>query len=131
MTGSTRQVTVWAYGAPADLRKGFDGLSGLVSQRRAQDPLSGDCYLFVNATRKRAKVLLWDGTGLCIYAKRLERGRFACLWRAAEAAARVVRLTMSERQLFLEGSTLVGRVVLSPAPFHVEDTQKLLARRRR
>jgi transposase len=95
--GSTRQVTVWAYGGPADLRKGFDGLSGLVSQGLRQDPLSGDCYLFVNATRKRAKVLLWDGTGLCIYAKRLERGRFACLWR--EADARVVRLTMSELQL--------------------------------
>jgi transposase len=83
--GSTRQVAVWAYGAPADLRKGFDGLSALVSQRLGQDPLSGDCYLFANRTRKRAKVLLWDGTGLCIYAKRLERGRFACLWRDAEA----------------------------------------------
>ena len=126
MIGSTRQVTVWAYGAPADLRKGFDGLSGLVSQRLDQDPLSGDCYLFVNATRKRAKVLLWDGTGLCIYAKRLERGRFACLWR--EQDARVVRLTMSELQLFLEGSTLVGRVTLSPAPFTVDDAQKFLAR---
>jgi transposase len=123
--GSTRQVTVWAYGGPADLRKGFDGLSGLVSQRLGQDPLSGDCYLFVNATRKRAKVLLWDGTGLCIYAKRLERGRFACLWR--DAAAAVVRLTMSELQLFLEGSALVGRVVLSPPAFLVGDTQKDLA----
>ena len=63
MIGSTRQVAVWAYGAPADLRKGFDGLSGLVSQGLGRDPLSGDCYLFVNATRTRAKVLLWDGTG--------------------------------------------------------------------
>ena len=63
MIGSTRQVAVWAYGAPADLRKGFDGLSALVSQGLGGDPLSGDCYLFVNATRKRAKVLLWDGTG--------------------------------------------------------------------
>jgi transposase len=123
--GSTRQITVWAYGGPADLRKGFDGLSGLVSQGLRHDPLSGDCYLFVNATRKRAKVLLWDGTGLCIYAKRLERGRFACLWR--EAAARVVRLTMSELQLFLEGSTLVGRVPLSPAPFVMTALQKNLA----
>ncbi len=52
MIGSTRQLTVWAYGAPADLRKGFDGLSGLVTQALGQDPLSGDCYLFVNATRK-------------------------------------------------------------------------------
>lgn len=129
MIGSTRQVAVWAYGAPADLRKGFDGLSGLVSQGLGQDPLSGDCYLFVNATRKRAKVLLWDGTGLCIYAKRLERGRFACLWHEAETP--IVRLTMSELQLFLEGSALVGRVALSPAPFRVADAQKLLARRAR
>lgn len=129
MIGSTRQVTVWAYGAPADLRKGFDGLSGLVTQRLEQDPLSGDCYLFVNATRKRAKVLVWDGTGLCIYAKRLERGRFACLWR--DAAAGVVRLTMSELQLFLEGSMLVGRVTLSPAPFVVDRTEKDLAARAR
>jgi transposase len=123
--GSTRQVAVWAYGAPADLRKGFDGLSALVSQGLGRDPLSGDCYLFVNATRKQAKVLLWDGTGLCIYAKRLERGRFACLWREARAA--VVRLTMSELQLFLEGSALVGRVALSPAPFVVADPRKNLA----
>ncbi|HSL52586.1 MAG TPA: IS66 family insertion sequence element accessory protein TnpB [Candidatus Deferrimicrobiaceae bacterium] len=129
MIGSTRQVTVWAYGAPADLRKGFDGLSGLVTQQLRHDPLSGDCYLFVNATRKRAKVLLWDGTGLCIYAKRLERGRFACLWRDTDA--RVVRLTMSELQLFLEGSALVGRVALSPAPFESADAQKRLARHAR
>ena len=129
MIGSTRQVSVWAYGAPADLRKGFDGLSGLVSERLDRDPLSGDCYLFVNATRKRAKVLLWDGTGLCIYSKRLEQGRFACLWR--EAAARVVRLTMSELQLFLEGSALVGRVALSPTPFVVGTLQKDLATARR
>jgi len=125
MIGSTRQVAVWAYGAPTDLRKGFDGLSALVSQGLGQDPLSGDCYLFVNAPRKRAKVLLWDGTGLCIYAKRLERGRFASLWR--DANARVVRLTMSELQLFLEGSTLVGRVALSPAPFVITPMQKNLA----
>jgi len=114
--GSTRQITVWAYGGPADLRKGFDGLSGLVSQGLRHDPLSGDCYLFVNATRKRAKVLVWDGTGLCIYAKRLEQGRFACLWRDPSTST-PLRLTMSELQLFLEGSALVGRVPLSPAPF--------------
>jgi transposase len=129
MIGSTRQVTVWAYGAPADLRKGFDGLSGLVTERLRQDPLTGDCYLFVNAARTRAKVLVWDGTGLGIYAKRLERGRFACLWR--DAPAPVVRLTMSELQLFLEGSALVGRVPLSPTPFVLGDPQKILARRGR
>ena len=72
--GSTRTLRVWAYPAPADLRKGFDGLQALVAAQLQRDPLSGDCYLFVNRTRRRAKVLLWDGTGLCIYQKRLEQG---------------------------------------------------------
>lgn len=117
MIGTTRQVTVWALGEPADLRKGFDGLAGLVGTALARDPLSGDCFLFVSRNRRRAKVLLWDGTGLCIYAKRLERGRFAAPWcREGE----VFRLTMSELALFLEGSDLVGRVRLSPPPFELE-----------
>jgi transposase len=123
--GSTRQVTVFAYGHPADMRKGYDGLSALVAQGLKRDPLSGDCYLFVNRTRKRAKVLLWDGTGLCIYAKRLEQGRFAPLWRDGERAR--LTLTMSELQLFLEGSTLVGRVALSPEPFVMKTLHGSLA----
>lgn len=118
MIGSTRQVAVFAFGGPIDMRKGFDGLAAVVTQNLGRDPLSGDVFLFVNRTRKRAKVLLWDGTGLCIYAKRLEQGRFACLWR--ETAGDTVRLTMSELTLFLEGSSLVGRVKLSPDPFVFE-----------
>jgi transposase len=115
--GSTRQVTVYAYGAPVDMRKGFDGLSALVTNDLNHDPLAGDFFVFVNHTRKRAKVLLWDGTGLCIYAKRLEQGRFACLWRDPPSATAPLRLTLSELQLFLEGSALVGRMPLSPTPF--------------
>jgi len=110
--GSTRTLRVWAYAAPADLRKGFDGLQALVVGQLRRDPLSGDCYLFCNRTRRRAKVLLWDGTGLCIYQKRLERGRFATLWGAAATTA--VELTMSELALFLEGCALVARQRLSP-----------------
>ena len=56
MIGSTRQVSVFAFGAPADLRKGFDGLTSLVTRELQRDPLSGDLYLFVNRTRQRAKV---------------------------------------------------------------------------
>ena len=118
MIGSTRQLAVYAYGGPVDMRKGFDGLAAVVTLELRRDPLSGDVFLFVNRTRKRAKVLLWDGTGLCIYAKRLEKGRFACLWRDREADA--VRLTMSELALFLEGSSLVGRMKLSPDEFVFE-----------
>jgi transposase len=119
MIGSTRSVRVFAYTRPADLRKGFDGLSGLVSIELGHDVLSGDCFLFVNRTRRRAKVLLWDGTGLAIYAKRLEQGTFACLWkRGCEREADApLEMTMSELALFIEGSDLVGKRALSPAQF--------------
>jgi transposase len=107
-----RRVTVYAYGLPTDMRKGFDGLSALVTQRLQRDLLNGDVFLFVSRNRVRAKVLHFDGTGLCVYAKRLERGRFAALWR--EASADPITLTVSELDLFLDGSTLVGRVALTP-----------------
>jgi transposase len=118
--GSTRNLRVWACSEPTDLRKGFEGLGGLVSAALGHDPLSGDCFVFVNRSRTRAKVLLWDGTGLCIYQKRLEQGRFACLWRSArdgKKAPRPLELTMSELSLFLEGCQLIDRVKLSPARF--------------
>ena len=115
MIGSTRSLRVFAYPAAADLRKGYDGLHGLVVSELGRDVLSGDCFLFTNRTRTRAKVLVWDGTGLCIYMKRLERGRFAQLWDDGKGTA--LELTMSELALFLEGSRVVGRIELSPSEY--------------
>jgi len=115
LIGSTRNLAVWACPEPIDLRNGYDGLSAMVSGKLRRDPLSGDCFLFVKRTRTRAKVLLWDGTGLCIYQKRLEQGRFASLWRREGGG--VVELTMSELALFLEGSRAMERVKLSPERF--------------
>ena len=114
MIGSTRSLRVWAHAEPTDLRKGFNGLSAIVAEQLGADPLSGDCYLFCSRSRRIAKVLMWDGTGLCIYHKRLEQGRFAALWPADK---RRVELTASELALYLEGCTLVNRVKLSPQPF--------------
>lgn len=114
MIGSALSRRVYAYAAPVDMRKGYDGLSAVVRESLGRDPLSGDLYLFVARNRIRAKVLLWDGTGLCVYAKRLERGRFACLWRRREGELLV--LSQSELQLFLEGCELIGRRRLSPPP---------------
>jgi transposase len=94
------------------MRKGFDGLYGMVSSHLDRDPLSGELFLFVARNRKRAKVLMWDGTGLCLYAKRLEKGQFAKLWAGGDTST--IELTMSELQLFLEGSKLVGKVAVSP-----------------
>jgi transposase len=59
-----------------DMRKGFDGLCGLVSDTLQHDPLSGALFLFINRRRDRMKVLYWDGDGLAIWYRRLEQGTF-------------------------------------------------------
>jgi transposase len=116
-----RTVRVWAYGKPTDLRKGYNGLVGIVEKELGRDPMSGDLFLFVSGRRRGCKVLLWDGTGLCIFMKRLEHGRFADLWRGGGRTP--VKLTSSELALFIEGCALVGRQALSPT----EITSKSLA----
>jgi len=110
-----RTVRVFACPRPIDLRKGYDGLFGLVKQGLGE-PWSGDLFLFANRARTGCKVLVWDGTGLCIFMKRLERGRFAALWRDDGKA---VQLTASELALFIEGCLLVGRQPLSPKALSV------------
>jgi transposase len=115
MIGSTRQVAVWAYTAPCDMRKQYDSLAVLVGSAMQRDVMAGDLYVFVGKDRRRAKVLYWDGTGLCVFAKRLERGGFAAPWKHAKDGA--LRMTMSELALLLEGSEFVGRLALSPPPF--------------
>ncbi|MDB4953447.1 MAG: hypothetical protein JWO36_1016 [Myxococcales bacterium] len=97
---------VFGYPAAVDLRKGYDGLFGLVEQGLRQDPMCGDLYLFVNESRKLCKILLWDGSGLCIFQKRLTLGTFAALWRDD---GKVVQLTQQELALFIEGSSFFAR----------------------
>ena len=67
---------------------------------------TSDLYLFVNESRKLCKSLLWDGSGLCIFQKRLTLGTFAKLWRDDDKA---LQLTQRELALFIEGSTLFER----------------------
>lgn len=103
---------VFAFPAPIDLRNGFDGLYALVARHLGRDPLHGALYLFTNRSRTSAKVLHFDGTGLCIYHKRLARGRFASLWQRADG--RAVTLTRAELALFLEDCSLLDHQPLSP-----------------
>ena len=65
-----------AVGA-TDMRKSFEGLSGLIREKLSQEPLSGHLFLFCNKPRNRLKVVFWDGHGLWVCAKRLEKGRFS------------------------------------------------------
>lgn len=64
------------YTGVADMRRSFDGLSGLVRQYMERDPLSGDVYIFLNRRRNQIRLLVWDRSGFALYAKRLERGTF-------------------------------------------------------
>jgi transposase len=112
MIGLGRAVRVFAYAAPVDMRKGFEGLSALVVHSLGHDLLRGDVFLFVGRRRRRAKVLYFDGTGLCLLAKRLDKGLFARMWDRGDGSA--VELTLSELALFLEGCALVGEKRLSP-----------------
>jgi transposase len=116
--GSSRAVRVFARNGSTDLRKGFDGLYALVLNEFEQDPLRGDFFLFVNTRRTSAKVLLWDGTGLCIYAKRLCRKRFSKLWRDAQLGA-PLQLTHAELSLFLEGADIAERLPISPGEIRI------------
>jgi len=111
MIGLTRALRVWAWPAPVDMRKGFNGLAGLVGSQAGLDLTSGDYFLFVNRDATVSKTLLWDGTGLCIYQKKLSRGHFARLWRQGDT--RPLRLTASELGLFLDGAKLAGKLPLS------------------
>ena len=67
-------VRIYLCTKPTDLRKGFDGLQGMVREFLGQDPLSGHLFLFLNRRRDRVKVLLWDRDGFVIWYKRLEAG---------------------------------------------------------
>lgn len=121
MIGSTRNVRVFAYAGPADLRKGYNGLYGLVRKTMERDPLSGDLYLFTNRRRSSCKVLMFDGTGLCLFCKRLEKpGKFAPLWRESGGE---IELTQSELALYLEGCRQVGYQRLSPPSITAKPVQ--------
>jgi transposase len=88
------------------MRKGFEGLYGLVRDQLQLEPLSGHIFIFSNAQRNRLKLLFWDGSGLWVCAKRLERGRFG--WPQAEAGQSKVVLSPEELALLVGGIDLAG-----------------------
>jgi transposase len=95
------------------MRKSYDTLGAIVTASMPRSLLSGAVFLFVGRDRRRAKALFFDGTGVCVLAKRLDKGRFANVW--AEDGATPLLLSASELALFFEGSEHVGRIALSPA----------------
>ena len=84
---------------PVDFRKGMDGLAALVRQALAASPFSGDVFVFRSRRSDRVKILVWDGTGLVLYHKRLEQGRF--VW--PPVADGTMTLTAAQLAALLEG----------------------------
>ena len=95
---------IYLAAGSTDMRKSFEGLYGLVRDRLSCDPLSGHVFVFSNAQRNRLKLLFWDGTGLWVCAKRLEKGRFR--WPEADAGIEKIVLTTEEAALLIGGIDL-------------------------
>lgn len=90
---------IWIAAGVTDLRRGFDGLSAIVQTILEQNPFSGHVFVFRGRRGDLIKVLWWDGDGLCLFAKRLERGRF--VWPKAENGT--VSLSRAQLSMLLEG----------------------------
>jgi transposase len=95
------QGRIFLASGVTDMRKSFNGLSGLVRSRLAGDPLSGDLFVFCNRSKNRLKILFYDSTGLWVLAKRLERGTFA--WPGELAGRERIELRYEKLLLILGG----------------------------
>ena len=106
MFGLGPATRIYLAAGATDMRKGFEGLYGLARDRLLCEPLSGHVFLFSNAQRNRLKLLFWDGSGLWVCAKRLEKGRFR--WPEAAGGQARVALSHEELALLLGGIDLAG-----------------------
>ena len=93
------QIRMHLYGQPADMRKSFDGLTALVTHAMSLNPLSGQLFVFINRRATQMKVLYFDRSGFCVWAKRLEAGRFISDW----SRVRTREMDWTQLKLLLEG----------------------------
>jgi transposase len=99
MFGLSAQQRYFLFPHLVDMRKSFDGLSGLVGEKMGKDVLSGDVYIFLGRDLTRIKLLVWETGGFVLYYKRLEAGTFPL----PQAGKESITLTYSELCLLLEG----------------------------
>jgi len=104
MLSAAATVSIFLCTQPTDMRKGFDGLSGIVRGAFGADPLDGSLFLFVNRRRDRIKILHFDVSGYWLYYKLLEAGTFEVI--ASEGAC--VQIDSTQLAMLLGGVSLVG-----------------------
>lgn len=93
------RIRVHLYGQAVDMRKSYDGLYALTRHAMGLDPQSGHLFVFINRCATHIKILYWDRSGYCIWAKRLEQGRFLSNW----ARVRTQEMDWTQLKLLLEG----------------------------
>ncbi len=104
MFGFGPATRIYVAAGSTDMRKGFNGLYGLVRDRLECDPTSGHVFLFTNAWRNRLKLVVYDGSGLWVCAKKLDGGRFR--WPDRDSAVKKMVLSHEELTLLLGGIDL-------------------------
>lgn len=111
MIALNRRTKIFVCKEPTDMRSSYDSLFSRVKTVLQKDPFSGHLFLFVNKHRTTCKCLYYDGTGLVIISKRLERGRFSNI---NPFYHEEIILTEAEFGLFFEGANLEKRFIDSP-----------------
>ena len=107
MLSFSGSLKVYVAVEACDLRKGFNGLYGLVTERLGQDPKTGALFVFSNRRHTRIKILCWDGTGLWVLTKRLEEGTFS--WpKSVEPDKTTLRLNPQALAMLTDGVDLKG-----------------------
>jgi transposase len=107
MLSFTGGLKVFVALEPVDLRKSFNGLHALVNERLEEDPRGGGLFVFTNRSRTRLKILYWDGSGLWVLIKRLEKGTFS--WpQAGQLAGVKLRLAPEAFAMLTDGIDLRG-----------------------
>ena len=96
------QVRIWLYAKPTDMRRSFNGLAAMAKNLMGENPLSGQVFVFINRRQTQIKILYFDRSGYCIWAKRLEQGRFNYKRFAGDKQA----LNWTELKLIIEGIEL-------------------------
>ena len=99
MIAPTPGTGIWLVAGVTDLRRGFDGLAAQVQTTLNANPFCGHLFLFRGRRGDRIKILWWDGQGMCLFAKRLEQGRF--IWPRVEAGK--IALSPAQLSMLLEG----------------------------
>ena len=110
MIGLPSGARVWLAVGRTDMRKGFDGLAASVQERMAQDPFCGHLFVFRGRRGDLLKVLWWDGQGMCLFAKRLEKGRF--VWPPIVDGA----MTLTPAQFSILTEAMDWRRTVAPPP---------------